>query len=44
VNGYLQGEPVVYSAGEDGKDDHAMVEWRQGQQPGDFVFRLQAPP
>jgi hypothetical protein len=39
----LQGEPVIYSVGKDGKDDRALADWRYGQQPGDFVFRLQAP-
>jgi hypothetical protein len=37
----LQGEPVVYSVGEDGKDDRAMADWRFGSQPGDLLFRLQ---
>jgi hypothetical protein len=37
----LQGEPVVYSVGKDGKDDRAMADWRFGSQPGDFMFRLQ---
>jgi hypothetical protein len=39
----LQGEPVIYSVGKDGKDDRALADWRYGQQPGDFVFRLQTP-
>jgi hypothetical protein len=39
----LDGEPVIYSVGKDGEDDHAMADWLYGQQPGDYVFRLQAP-
>jgi hypothetical protein len=36
----LDGEPVVYSVGSDGRDDKARVDWNNGQQPGDFIFRL----
>ncbi len=39
----VQGEPVVYSVGKDGRDDKALADWDNGQKPGDFVFRLQPP-
>jgi hypothetical protein len=29
---------VVYSIGNDGKDDKAAIDWNYGQQPGDFIF------
>ena len=40
----LDGKPVIYSVGPDGKDDKAQLEWDQwNQQPGnagDLIFRL----
>jgi hypothetical protein len=36
----LDGEPVVYSVGKDGRDDGALIDWNNGQQPGDYIFRL----
>ena len=40
----LQGEPVIYSVGPDGKDDQATVVWDMiPGHAGDYVFRL-APP
>ena len=27
----------------DGRDDKALVDWDNGKQPGDFIFRLQRP-
>ena len=40
----LQGTPVIYSVGPDGKDDKAQVIWDLVPgHPGDYVFRL-APP
>jgi len=35
-----QGEVVIYSIGKDGKDDNAQSDWKYGQQPGDFIFRI----
>jgi hypothetical protein len=40
----LQGVPVIYSVGPDGKDDKAAVVWNLNPgQPGDYVFRLEPP-
>jgi hypothetical protein len=40
----LDGAPVIYSVGPDGKDDKALVVWDLAPgHPGDYVFRL-APP
>jgi hypothetical protein len=36
----IDGKPVVYSVGKDQKDDGGAVDWNNGQQPGDFVFRI----
>jgi len=40
----IQGTPVIYSVGPDGKDDKALKVWnlRPGE-PGDYVFRLEPP-
>jgi hypothetical protein len=43
----LWGEPVIYSVGRDGKDDHGRVEeWDRNRRKwqGDLIFRLVAPP
>jgi hypothetical protein len=37
----LGGKPAVYSVGKDGRDDRALLDWKDGRQPGDFIFRLQ---
>jgi hypothetical protein len=40
----LQGEPVIYSVGPDGKDDKALVVWDLvADHPGDYVLRLTPP-
>ncbi len=39
----IDGKPVIYSVGLDGKDDKALSDWQYGQQPGDFIFRLEPP-
>jgi hypothetical protein len=39
----IEGKPVIYSVGPDGKDDKALSDWLYGQQPGDFIFRLELP-
>ena len=31
---------VIYSVAADGKDDEAQADWKFGQQPGDWAFRL----
>ena len=36
----IDGKPVVYSVGADRKDDGGTVDWKYGQQPGDFIFRI----
>jgi hypothetical protein len=39
----LDGNPVIYSVGPDGKDDQAQIEWTGApKHPGDFIFRLDA--
>ncbi|MBW3543586.1 MAG: hypothetical protein KY476_25325, partial [Planctomycetes bacterium] len=38
----LDGHPLVYSVGSDQQDDGGEVDWKYGQQPGDFVFRIGA--
>jgi hypothetical protein len=41
--GSVAEKPVIYSVGPDGKDDKAQIEWTEApQQPGDFIFRLNA--
>ncbi len=39
----IEGKPVIYCVGPDGKDDKALLEWEYGRQPGDFIFRLEPP-
>jgi hypothetical protein len=39
----IEGKPVIYSVGPDGKDDKALLEWEYGRQPGDIIFRLEPP-
>ena len=40
----IQGVPVIYSIGADGKDDGARTVWDGAPtHPGDFVFRLEPP-
>ncbi len=36
----IDGKPVVYSVGRDRKDDGGEVDWKYGQQPGDYIFRI----
>jgi hypothetical protein len=36
----VAGKPTVYSVGRDGKDDGGALDWKFGQQPGDFLFVL----
>jgi hypothetical protein len=36
----IDGKPVVYSVGSDGKDDGGTVDWEYGKKPGDFIFRI----
>jgi hypothetical protein len=41
----LEGKPVIYSVGPDGKDDGAQIVWNEARnQPGDFIFRLEDKP
>jgi hypothetical protein len=35
----LEGQPVVYSVGKDGKDDGGKVDSRNDTQPGDVIYR-----
>jgi hypothetical protein len=40
----IDGQPVVYSVGRDGKDDNARIDSDRDQRPaGDLVYRLPAP-
>ena len=42
----IEGKPLIYSVGRDGKDDQGRVEERDRNRRkwrGDIVFRLQAP-
>ena len=39
----IQGKPVIYSVGPDGRDDKALLECKGGRQPGDIIFRLKPP-
>lgn len=34
------GKPIVYSVGSDQVDDQARRDWKFGEQPGDFIFRM----
>ncbi len=36
----IDGKPVVYSVGSDRKDDGGVIDWNDGKQPGDFIFRV----
>jgi hypothetical protein len=36
----IGGKPIVYSVGKDQKDDGELVDWKTGQQPGDFIFQV----
>jgi hypothetical protein len=36
----LEGQPVVYSVGKDGKDDGGKIDSRNDTQPGDVIYRL----
>ena len=37
----ISGEPVIYSVGSDGVDDHGLKDADLGRKPeGDFLFRL----
>ena len=37
---WVAGEPVVYSVGADGRDDGGLIDWNNGERPGDFILRL----
>lgn len=39
----LNGQPLVYSIGKDGKDDGGKVDSKNESQPGDFTLRLDPP-
>ncbi len=34
----IDDRPIVYSVGSDQKDDGGLVDWNDGQQPGDFIL------
>ena len=36
----LDGEFVVYSVAQDGEDDGGEIDWKFGQSPGDWIFRV----
>jgi hypothetical protein len=36
----IDSNPVVYSVGRDQKDDGGLIDWQNGTQAGDFIFRL----
>jgi hypothetical protein len=36
----IDGKPVVYSVGSDGKDDGGTVDWEYGKKRGDYIFRI----
>jgi hypothetical protein len=36
----LDGTPTVYALGKDRRDDGGTVDWKYGQQPGDFLFAM----
>jgi hypothetical protein len=36
----VAGKPTVYSVGKDLKDDGGQMDWKFGQQPGDYLFVL----
>ena len=36
----LDGQPVVYSVGKDGKDDGGKLDSKNDSQPGDLIYRL----
>ncbi len=36
----VDGQPVIYSIGKDGKDDGGRVDWDSTKRPGDVLFRL----
>jgi len=36
----VDGEPVIYSIGKDGRDDGGRIDSRGDRSPGDQVFRL----
>jgi hypothetical protein len=41
----LDGKPVIYSVGPDGKDYKAQIVWNEARnQTGDFIFRLDGLP
>ena len=40
----VDGKPVVYSIGKDGKDDGGLVDYKMGTQDGDYLFVLQLRP
>jgi hypothetical protein len=39
----IEGKPVIYFVGPDGKDDKALLEWEGWRGPGDIIFRLEPP-
>jgi hypothetical protein len=36
----IDGKPVVYSVGNDRKDDGGETDWDHGKKPGDFIFHI----
>jgi hypothetical protein len=34
----VDGKPIIYSVGQDLKDDGGRADWKWGEQPGDFLF------
>jgi hypothetical protein len=36
----LDGQPVVYSVGKDGKDDGGTLDSKNNTQPGDLIYRV----
>ncbi|MHC5542552.1 hypothetical protein ACYOEI_30370, partial [Singulisphaera rosea] len=36
----IDGEPVIYSIGRDGRDDGGLVDSRNDSRPGDLTFRF----
>ena len=37
----IDGEPVIYSIGPDGKDDQGALDWKNDTKPGDALFRIE---
>jgi hypothetical protein len=41
--GSVEGRPVIYSVGPDGRDDKAQFKWDYATWSGDFIFQLEKP-